>query len=151
MKLLSKLSYWLYHITHLRTTEFMEFLTFLNRMDDIEVYYIGGPNKVIQISGVLNDYHWFNFIHNTTNRFHKSMKIVFNGGEQFLTDRRVCIQIPSDIFTRKEIDCFKRLVYSLPNTSTNIVKANHHTLEVAEAVSKHLYRMEGKMRTYTFK
>lgn len=151
MNLLSKLNYWLYHLTHLRTTEFMEFSYFLNRADDVEVYYIGGPLKTLQITGEINDYHWHKFISQKGNRFFKAMKIVFNSGETSLTDRRICIQIPSDIFTRKEIDFFKRYVYTLGDDKTNIIRADAFSTNVAEAVSKHLYRIEGRVCVYTFK
>ena len=151
MKILNKLNYWFYHLTHLRTSEFMEFSAFLNRMARTEVYYLGGPNKAIQIAGELNDYHWHKFIAQEGNRFFKTMKVVFDNGETSLTERRVCIQIPSDIFTRKEIDFFKRFVYTLDDDKTNIIRTNEHSINVAEAVSKHLYRIEGRMCVYTFK
>ena len=151
MNLLSKLNYWFYHLTHLRTTEFMEFSAFLNRMHDTEVYYLGGPDKTVQITGELNDYHWHKFISQEGNRFFKAMKIVFNSGETSLTERSICIQIPNDIFSRKEIDFFKRFVYTLDEDKTNIIRTNVFSTNVAEAVSKHLYRIEGRMCVYTFK
>lgn len=151
MKILQKISYWLYHLTHLRTSEFMEFVTLLNRMDDVNVYYLGGPNKVLQIVGLVNDYHWNKFTTQAGNRFFKAMKIVFGKDVTHLTDRQVCIQIPCDIFSRKEIDFFKRYVYTLDNDKTNIIKTNDSDTNVAEAVSKHLYRIEGRMCVYTFK
>ena len=151
MKILNKLNYWFYHLTHLRASEFMEFSAFLNRMAGTEVYYLGGPNKAIQIAGELNDYHWHKFIAQEGNRFFKAMKVVFDNGETSLTERHVCIQIPSDIFTRKEIDFFKRFVYTLDDDKTNIIRTNEHSINVAEAVSKHLYRVEGRMCVYTFK
>lgn len=150
MKLLHKLAYWLHHLTHLRTSEFLDFLTFLNRMDDVEIYYLGGPEKHLQIRGEINDYHWHLFNHGNSSRFFKAMKVVF-GNDSGMTERVVCIQIPCDIFTRREIDCLKRLVYSLPSDNTNIIPTNNFSTNVAEAVSKHLYRIEGKMCTYTFK
>lgn len=151
MKLLNKITYWFYHLVHLRTSEFMEFSTFLNRMADTELYYLGGPDKLLQISGELNDYHWHKFISQEGNRFFRVMKIIYNNGESSLTERRVCIQIPSDIFTRKEIDFLKRFVYTLDDDKTNIIRTNEFSTNVAEAVSKHLYRIEGKMCVYTFK
>ena len=73
MKILNKLNYWFYHLTHLRASEFMEFSAFLNRMAGTEVYYLGGPNKAIQITGELNDYHWHKFIAQEGNRFFKAI------------------------------------------------------------------------------
>ena len=151
MKLLSKLDYWFYYLTHTCTTEFVEFSYFLNRIYDLDIYYIGGPLKALQFTGEVNDYHWRKSISKKDNRFFKAMKIVSNGGETSLTDRHICIQIPSDIFTRKEIEFFKRFVYALDNHQTNIIRTNNFSTNVAEAVSKHIYRIEGRMCVYTLK
>lgn len=151
MNLLSKLNYWFYYHTHTCTTEFVEFSYFLNRIYDLDIYYIGGPLKALQITGEVNDYHWRKSISKKDNRFFKAMKIVSNGGETSLTDLHICIQIPCDIFTWKEIDFFKRYVYTLGDDKTNIIRADAFSTNVAEAVSKHLYRIEGKMCVYTFK
>lgn len=151
MQFINKLTYWLYHITHCRTGEFMEFINFLHRMDALSIYYLGGPNKALQVTGDLNDYHWFKFSSQKGNRFYRSMNIVFENATGGLTDRQVCIQIPSDQFTRKEIMFLNRFILSLPSSNTNIISTNVFNTNVAEAVSKHFYRIEGRMCVYTIK
>lgn len=151
MHIFNTLRYWFYHLTHLRTNEFMNFVNFLNRMDELNIYYIGGPEKLLQFSGRINDYHWYKFMNHPENRFFKAIKVVYSNDHIALTDRSISIQIMSEIFSRKEMDFLKHLIYSLGEKNSNFIKTDASSLNVAEAVSKYIHRIEGRMCTYTIK
>lgn len=137
-----------------RSNSFIEFMLFLKRIDALEIFYFGGPDNLLQITGVVEDYHWYLLMRQKDNEFIDQMKVVFpkDKNQDTFTSRYICLQISVDAFNYKEIEVFKRLVYSLHHNSTNIYPRDHSSLDVAENVARYLYRLEdNRMCTYTFK